>query len=465
MDSVTLTIAIATCFVVLCLRPVRALAVYLTVIMWYPMYLVITIGTIDMTLSRIVVTVLLLKCLANADLRNKFKWCPLDTWVIIYMLICVIIPFISSVTHTSQQLLENRGGFLTDSLFVYIVARLCLKDRPAMIALIKWVTVALVPLALLGIIETTTGWQPFIHLRVFAHWGIYSPLDSRFGFYRAVGPFPQPILFGSFFVMLLPLVYYLRNVPNYPRILAYLLSGIVIAGALSSMSSGPLSIMMVAILCIIMERFKGWIKPALIGFIICCLFVELASNRHLYHVFFALFNPLGGHGYHRARLIDSAIKNFDEWWLVGYRGLDPGWLPISAITFTDVTNMYLVNGVSYGILGIIAFCGMLICSMREMFRLHNSSNDPKIKSWAWALGSTVLILIVACLGSNIRGQVQFLFYVILGMVGSSSNLRVKVGKNIRNTWLSLNVRDHFLLKHQVLCQTDKGKISIRQIIN
>jgi hypothetical protein len=145
-------------------------------------------------------------------------------------------------------------------------------------------------------------------------------------------------------------------------------------------------------------------------------------------VFLTRMNPLGGAGYHRARLIDSAIQHFDEWWAVGYRGLDPGWLPISAITFTDVTSMFLLNGTQYGILGIVTFCGMLICAMREMIRLHNCSTDPGLRSWAWALGSTVLIVIFACVGSNIRGQVQLLFYVILGMIGSSSNLRPKVVK-------------------------------------
>jgi len=310
-----------------------------------------------------------------------------------------------------------------DSLSVYIVARLCLANRPAMIALLKWVALASIPLALFGIIETTTGWQPFTRLHVLCPWGIGSVRDARFGLYRAVGPFPQPILFGSFFAMLLPLVYYLRNVPSYPRILAYLLSGIVIAGALSSMSGGPLVIMGVAIFCMVMERSKHWTKLILIGFVICCIFVEVASNRHFYHVFSTRINPLGGAGYHRARLIDSAIQDFDEWWLVGYRGLDPGW---TARSSTDVCSMFILNGVRYGILGIIAFSAMLICGMRDMVLLHNSSKDPILRSWAWALGSALLLVIFASIGSNIRGQVQFLFYVILGMTGSSSNLRPKV---------------------------------------
>ena len=426
MNSTTLTIAIAASLLILYLRPVHALAVYLIVLMWYPVYLVITLGTIDISASRIIVTVLLLKCLANRNLTNKFKWCFLDTWVVFYMLVCVIIPCISSLTHTFVQSLENRNGFLMDTLYVYIVARLCLANRPAMITLIKWVALASIPLALLGIIETTTGWQPFAALRFLCPWGgvpTIFQLRLKF-FHRAFGPFDQPIMFGSFFAILLPLVFYLRNVPDYPRILAYLISGAVIAAGLSSMSSGPWLTLGLAIFCMVMERFKNWTKLILFGFVTCCLFIEFASNRHFYHVLITYVNPAGGSGWHRAKLIDCAIQHFNEWWLVGYRGLDSGWITSQ----TDVTNMFILNAVRYGILGFIGFCGILVCGVRSVVRLHNFSNDPGLRSWAWVLGVVLLLVIFASIGSNIRGQVQFLFYVILGMVGSSSTLRPKVVK-------------------------------------
>ena len=134
MTNVTLTIAIVASILILYLRPVRALAVCLTVLIWYPIYLVITLGTIDISAGRIIITVLLFKCLADRNLVDRFKWCPLDTWVVFHILVCTIIPCISSVTHTFMQSVENRSGFLIDSLFIYIIARLCLVDHRAMIA-------------------------------------------------------------------------------------------------------------------------------------------------------------------------------------------------------------------------------------------------------------------------------------------------------------------------------------------
>lgn len=435
MTSITLIVAIAASFLILILRPFRGLVLYLIVLMWYPTYLVISLGTLDIPASRIIITILLIKCLLNNGLISRFKLCALDKWVVFYMLVCVTIPCISNAKHTFMQSLENRSGFLMDTLFVYIVARLCLVKREEMMDLIKWIGLASIPLAVLGIIETTTGWQPFAALQYLCPWAVPTIFKLRFGlFHRACGPFDQPILFGSFFVMLLPLVFYLRNAPNYPRILIYLLCGIIITGIFSSMSSGPWIMMVAVIFCIVMERFKNWIKSLLIGFVFFCIFIDITSDRSFHHVLLTRLNPAGGAAWHRAKIIDSAIRTFNEWWLVGYRGLEPGWMQIA---HTDVTNFHVLNGIRYGILGIIGFWGILICGILEMSRLHNRSNDRQLRSWAWALGITIVIVFLSCLGSNLRGQVQFLFYIILGIVGSSSNLAPKTVR-IPVSELSLN---------------------------
>ncbi len=54
MTHVSLTIAVAASLLGLYLGPVCALVVYLTVLMWYPTYPVITLGTVDITSGRII---------------------------------------------------------------------------------------------------------------------------------------------------------------------------------------------------------------------------------------------------------------------------------------------------------------------------------------------------------------------------------------------------------------------------
>ncbi|GAH66302.1 unnamed protein product, partial [marine sediment metagenome] len=117
MLSTTLAVAVIGTILVLWLRPAKAFVAYITVLFLYPTYLVVGIGTLDIPASRIVVTVLLLRCLANMQLRSRFKWCALDTWVSVYMAVDILVV---CLTRPLMPILENRAGFLMDTWFAYM---------------------------------------------------------------------------------------------------------------------------------------------------------------------------------------------------------------------------------------------------------------------------------------------------------------------------------------------------------
>lgn len=425
MTNVTIAIAVVASILVLCLRPSIAFAVYIAALLFYPSYLVVSLGTLDMTAGRIITAVLLARCLATRGLRKNFKWQPLDSWVAISMIVYVAM---ICITQPLGQAIENRAGFLVNTCFAYFVARFCISDRASFITAIKWISLALVPLALLGVIEACTGWQPYLAMTNYCPWykaGI--AINPRLGVMRAIGPFGHPIMFGSVFVLFLPIIYALRHEPGYWRILAYLLSLVFIVGALSSMSSGPWVAVIFVILCLAMEHFKQWLKPVLIGLALCCIFIEIASNRPFYHVIASYSNPIGGSGYHRAKLIDCAIEHFNEWYLKGYGGKDPGWGESLGMGHTDVTNEFILAGVQYGLVGMIVLSGVLTVAIRTSVHLHNSSKDPRLRSLAWALGSTVAVAILMFTSVSLAGQIIPIFYCILGIIGSSSNLIGRLG--------------------------------------
>lgn len=425
MTGATLSVAIAACILILVLRPVHALIVYLAIILFYPTYLVLSLGTIDITAHRFVASVLLLKCLTNANLRGKFKWCRLDTWVTVYIFVCTVITFI---IYPFQEALENRGGFIIDTWFMYLGVRLCITNRTDVLKVAKWISVSLVPLAILGVVEAYTGYQPFAGLAANAPWAVAVERVgvARFGLTRAIGPNGHPIIFGLCFTTLLPLVYYLRHERNNWGTMAYLLSGLAIIGAMSSVSSGPFAALIAVIVCLAMESFKKYLRDVLIGLGCCTVLAEIGSNRPFWHVMVGYLNPFGGSGWHRARLIDLAIEHFGEWYLLGYGGKDPGWGAQLGMAHTDVCNQFVLMGVTYGVWGLIAFCFMLTMAVRTVTLVHNSSTDPMVKSLAWAIGSIVVSSIIAFSSVSLMGQSIFLFYFTLGMVGSLSNLAAAV---------------------------------------
>jgi len=419
MQSTTLLIATIACLLALILRPIYALAVYVIAMLWYPSYLVVTVGTIDISVGRFVVGVLFLRCLFDSRIRSNFTWTRLDTIVAISMIVyvgifCMTVPLSYS--------LENRSGFLMDTWFAYIVARFIVADRQRLVTFTKIIGLALVSLAILGAIESASGWQPFLTLKRFCPWKTWKEgnlAELRWGFFRATGPFEHPILFGCDFAMFLPLIYYLRHQKNYWHVLAYILAGVALIGALSSMSSGSWVMTIAVVFGLAMERQKRWVKPLLVSFICTCIFIAVVSNRPFYHVIVSYANPLGGAGWHRARLIDVAIEHFNEWWFAGYGGKDPGWGHYLGMGHTDVTNEFILAGVKYGIWGVIALCGVLAASFYGLIRAYKMSLDPELKSLYWCLGCLLFSVVVTWFSVPFFGQLMPLFYFILGVIASS----------------------------------------------
>jgi hypothetical protein len=420
MQGVTLTIAVILSVLTLTLKPRHALVVYLSGLLWYPSYLAISIGTIDIMVGRVVGGVLLLRCLSNDRIRSRFTWSRLDTWVACSMLVYIGIPLL---TQSTFAIIENRGGFVMDTWLAYMVARFIITDRTELVSVIKCISIILIPLALLGCMEAVTGWQPFVPLRRFRPW---NPITGevagamRWGFTRAVGPFSHPILFGGCFAMFLPLIYYLRHEKNRWQRLAYPLSAITILGALSSMSSGPWIMVMVIIFCLVMEKHQRWTKPMIVFFIFSCIFIQIFSNRDFYQVIFSYGSMLGGAGWHRARLIEVAIRNIGEWWLAGYGGKDPGWGHYFGMGHTDITNEYILAGVRYGIAGIIVLCIVLFVAFNSLITAFKKNTHPAMKSLYWTLGTVLFSVATTWMSVSFFGQLMPLFYCFLGIIGSMS---------------------------------------------
>ena len=420
MQGVTLTISLFCSVLALVLRPHHALVVYIAGLLWYPSYLAVSIGTVDIVIGRFVIGVLFLRCMFDNKIRYQFKWSRLDTWVTVNMIVSIGVMLI---TQPSMAIIENRGGFLMDTWFAYIVARFIITDRAKLVSVVKLVSIILVPLAILGLIESITGWQPFVPLRQFHTWlpgAVERPGNMRWGFTRAVGPFTHPILFGGGFVLFMPLIYYLRHEKSNWHNLAYIFSALMILGALSSMSSGPWIMVILVLSCLIMERYKQWVKPMLITLVFSCIFIEILSNRTFYHVFASYASRLGGSGWHRAALIDVSISHFGEWWLAGYRGEDPGWGHYFGMGHTDVTNEYILSGVMYGISGVIALCVMLFVAFRGLLSAYKKVGHPVMKSLYWYLGSILFAVSAAWMSVSFFGQLRPLFYCVLGIIGSCS---------------------------------------------
>ncbi|MBN2137849.1 MAG: O-antigen ligase family protein [Sedimentisphaerales bacterium] len=420
MQGVTLLIGVMGSIMALSLSPVYALVAYVGTLIWYPDYLRVSIGTIDISVGRIVVAVLLMRCLLDSKISKTFVWSRFDKLVTLSMAIYVVT---YCAANPSSQAIENRGGFLIDTWFSYMAARMILKDKAALVSFVKGVSIVLVPLAILGVIEAVTSWQPFYQLIRFRTWRQTSEVitRNRMGFTRAIGPFSHFIMFGGFFCMFLPLVWALRRQRGDWKKLAYICSVSAVLGALSSMSSVSWGMLIVVVLCLYLERYKRWLKVVLISLALLCLMAEIGSNRPLYHVVMEVINLAKGDWYQRARLIDVAIDHFDEWWLAGYGGNDPGWGQMYFYAdFTDVNNEFILAGINHGIVGVIALFSVFVMAFRGLVRAFKKTKDKQMQAFYWSLGSALVGMLALSQGVSFFGQMNALFYCLLAIVGAST---------------------------------------------
>lgn len=422
MQQATLLIAIIVSISVLSLKPPQALVAFIAALLWYPDYLRVNLGTLDISVGRIVVALLLLRCLCDEDIRRRFVWSTIDTWVTASLTAWAIIYVIANENMAAA--LENRGGFIMDTFFVYLVVRFTITDKPSLILFTKAIAVILVPLVMLGVIESLTQWQPFFQMMRFRGWRTIvseGPIigEARWGLTRAIGPFSHHIMFGSCFATFLPLVWALRNQAHPWKNSAFVLSGALVIGAMSSMSSCSWMMLGMTLFCLFWEKYPRFVKPILKVLILLAILVEIGSNRHVYHVTASFVNLLGGEWWQRAFIIDSAIADFGKWCWVGMGGVDPGWFAYTNATFTDLNNEFLLVGVQSGLLGLLLFCAVFVVAFRSLANSYRKTTDKELKSIYWAFGSILVATITVWMGVSYFGQMTMLFYCILGLIGSS----------------------------------------------
>ncbi len=327
MEAVTLVVAAIASFLVLLLSPVYGLVIYVAVLAFYPSYLVVPIGTIDFTVTRIVILAIFAKLFLQTDLPGRFKFIWLDKLVIIYFAAQLLAG--ATTARSMAAFLENRAGAVFDMVLPYFAVRMIVTNRKEYLTLLKSVLIIAAPLAIVGFYQCLTGNNPLGFFKKYQAWGLIKAYNPRLGFFRADVVFSHSIMYGLFFAMFGPICTgIVHNAKKYKyETLCWAGVGLMGVGIFSSMSSGPMLAGLLSILFIAFYRWRKFWKPIVIIIIVMCGSVEIISNRHFYDVLgdFTL-NPATA--WYRSRLIDVALfeGGMSGHWLTGFgSSTDAGW--------------------------------------------------------------------------------------------------------------------------------------------
>lgn len=431
MEGVTFIIAALASGLVFCLSPVYGVIVYVAALAWYPSYLAVSLGTIDFTVTRIVILAIFAKLFLQTDLPGRFKFVWLDKLIIIYFAAQLLAG--ATTTQSLMAFLENRGGAIFDMILPYFAVRMIVRNKQQYLALLKGILIIAAPLAIIGFYQCLTGNNPFGFLKEYHVWkanSSYSPI-ARSGFFRADVVFSHSIMYGLFFAMFGPVCAgILGNMKKY-KTLCWIGLGLMGVGVFSSMSSGPWLAVFVTIPFIAFFRYRRYWKLAAITVLIMCSTVEIISNRHFYEVIdrFTL-NP--GTAWYRSKLIDVALfeGGMSGHWLTGYgNNVDPGWGPrIDGRAHTDTVNHYLLILHSYGLVGLVPFLAMNAVVLKKLVDAYKACTSYSDRWLVWCLSAGLFGLWGAFMSVSLFGQPTTVYYMMLGFVG------VMPTWIVRNAW-------------------------------
>lgn len=274
-----------------------------------------------------------------------------------------------SISSTVDEAITASIAHFSDVGLAYFFARTAIRDLREFRAFLVLTVPGLLLVGLVMAVESISGQnllQPLFSQITGAPFDYHS--DPRFGFLRAQGPFPHPILAGVFLSSFIAL-YWVSGVHRLPRYLG------IAAGALSFFSVS--SAVVLAFTASVLLLVFNWLTERIsnlnwsIFFVIATLVIfvaELGTDSGIFRLIirYASFNEVSGSM--RVNIWEVGMQNVaaNPWFGIGYADWErPGWMGDS------VDNFWLLLAMRFGLpaailIGLVMFLAVIGLVRRSM---------------------------------------------------------------------------------------------------
>ena len=297
----------------------------------------------------------------------------------------------------------------------YFLFRMLLHDLDDAVETIKMAALIIVPLAGFMLLEKSTG------RNIFAVFGGVPEITAvREGVVRCTGPFAHPILAGTFGATILPLFVSLWRMGRRGRLFAVVGSISALLIAVTSGSSGPVLAAGAAVLALAMWPLRRNMRLIRRGAIIGLICLHFVMKAPVWFVLARVDVFSGSTGYHRALLIDTAIKNFKDWWIVGTKST-AAWEDEDQHLF-DVTNQYILVGSEGGLLSLLLFIWIIVRSFRYVGLSEEAAEESdrplSEQLFIWGLGASLFAHVVSYMSVSYFDQNVVNWFLLLAIIST-----------------------------------------------
>lgn len=300
------------------------------------------------------------------------------------------------------------------SLCYFLVRSFC-QDMEDFASIMGVIAILLVPIALEMIQEKFTEVNLFS--KVFG--GVREAVVVRDDELRARGPFRHAILAGTVGAALVPIMIGLwRRNPVAAKIGMIACLTMVVSCA----SSGPILSLGFGLMGVFLWKFRhrmGMIRWSIpIGYAL----LAMVMTRPVYYIIGEL--SMGGStGWHRSKLIDSAINYFGDWWAFG-TDHTRSWMP-TGVTFseehTDITNYFLAYGVMGGILAVLLLIAMAWVGFKWVGNTIDTipeDDESGDRFMIWCMGASLFSHVATSISVAYYDQSVFFFWFSIATISS-----------------------------------------------
>ena len=397
------------CFLLLSLPRKWALVPVIILICYMTMGERVIVVGLNFTMIRILTLVGWIRILIRGELKSV-KLNPIDKALIWFAISGMAIYVLQWQTFDA---VKYEFGQVYNALGMYFLFRFLVRDMDDCLRVFKIAAVFIIPLAASMVVERMTG------RNAFAEFGGVSPITGiRDGVLRCQGPFAHPVLAGTFGATLFPLFVALWRSKGH-RLLSFL--AILSSGAMviTSGSSGPVGTLLAGLLALGCWPHRKHMSTIRSGILVAVVGLEIVMKAHVWFLLARVGIFSGSTGHHRAYLIDRALANLDDWWLLGTRST-VAW--DEYYNLFDITNQYLVYGADGGLITMLLFILVIVRCFGAVGLTVRALDEKsrELQFCVWALGAVLFSHVVTFLSVSYFDQNFVNWYLLLAMISTAS---------------------------------------------
>ncbi len=365
----------------------------------------VVIFTLDFNMLRLMVLFGFIRLFLRKEL--SFQWLPLDK---VLIALAVAKTLIHTVQTGSASTLVFELGESFDTIGLYFLFRCLIRTWKDVEQVAMAFIFISIPLAVFFLNEHLTRENLFS-----AFGGVPEYTMMRQGRLRCQGAFPHPIIAGAFWAAVMPLM--AATLWGGLTKGIWVLLGLVSASwiVIATASSTPVFAVLIGILGGAMFIFREHMKVIRWGILFTLIGLHMVMKAPVWHLIARVSAVGGSTAYFRFAIIDGAVNNVREWWLLG--------TPSTAHWFwgaQDITNQFVLMGVRGGMLTLILFVIGIALAFRGVGRIWRSEIDNNAHlALAWGFGAALLVHCANFIGvSYFGGQITMVWYLLLAMIAS-----------------------------------------------